>query len=86
MSSTVIENTQPTDDRLEIVVRERSTLVRQLTLAGIGVRLPWAITLAYRIQRLNSPNSFSASLNIFFLGLSALASMAFFVYLATLLT
>lgn len=89
MSSTVIEKTQPTDDRLEIVVRKATPLplLRRVSLVAMGS--VWLPTLAYSLYGIYFPEQRSQTVFLALLFFSGFVPLLYFFielhYLGTLL-
>ncbi len=81
MSSTVIEKVEPVDDPLEIVIRERSTSVRQIKRDLLVVAAPWLLTISYGVLRILIPTLSSSYLNLVLLVGSSLISIGYFFLL-----
>lgn len=82
MDSTVTENMETTDDRLEIVLRDPSKLLHDIKPGLILLAIPWTITIGYRILQVVAPTVYKHSIGFIFLCLSSLASLFLMLVIA----
>lgn len=83
MSSTVVENVEPVDDRLEIVLRDPFLNSRQIKLGFVGVALLWLAPLTYSIQGTLNEAHYNSSGFVLLLTFSGLGSLGFLIFLLT---